>query len=124
MVAPYQAELGPATIRSHLRYAPGWIWACGGECRCTKAVPLYPLIVRYGLDITFPELRRRLRCATCHKPPVSLSLPTFGRNNEYRFPPIDQVPVPLRGYARIDPTWWPAPLRGSLDTRLQDGSRT
>lgn len=41
-----------------------------------------------------------------------LSTPTFGRNNEYRLAPIDQVPMSLRGYASIDPRHRPAPLRG------------
>jgi hypothetical protein len=113
MVAPYEgAQIGP-TIRQHLKHMPGWVWACGAECRCMRAIPLYPLIARYGLDITLPELRQRMRCATCQKPPESFSLPTFGRNGEHRFPPIDRVPESYKAYAGIDPTYLPAPLRGS-----------
>jgi hypothetical protein len=104
MVAPYKRESQSPTIRNHLKYGPGWVWA--SRNRKLWAIPLAPYIERYGLDLTFMELRERL------KADGGLSLPTFGRNNEYRFPPIDRVPLALRGYALIDPTYLPAPLRG------------
>ena len=112
MVAPYEGEAAGATIRNHLRHAPGWVWACRWQCRCMKAIPLTPFIERYGADITFPELLRRMRCATCGDHPSSVSLPTTGPGGEYRFPPLDRVPKSLSAYAKIDPTHLPAPMRG------------
>lgn len=103
LVAPYQGVQTGPTIRQHLQNFPGWLWASkGGRI---WAVPLTPYIARYGLDITLPELQRHMKAD-------GLSLATHGRNNEYRFPPIDQVPDGLRRYAGIDPAYLPAPLRG------------
>ena len=101
------------TIRDHLKCMPGWLWANQHICGCAKAIPLYPFIVRYGLDVTLPEVRLRMRCETCHNVPSSLSLATSGRNEEYRLPPFNRVPLSLRPYARIDPVYLPAPLRAS-----------
>lgn len=112
MVAPYQGGATGATIRNHIKHAPGWVWACRAACHCMKAIPLAPYIERYGLDIAFEELKRRMRCQTCNKHPSSFSLPTMGRNNEYRFAPMYAVPESMLGYAMIDPTHLPAPLRG------------
>jgi hypothetical protein len=83
------------------------VWASRWQCQCIKAFPLAPFIERYGLDITFNELQSRMRCQTCGDHPNSFSLPTNGRNCEYRFPPIDRVPVALRGYALVDPAHLP-----------------
>ncbi len=113
MVEPYLATVRGATIRNHLDHAPGWVWVSGEGCKCPlRAVPLALYIERYGPDITFPELSHRMRCGTC-KAMASFTLPSFGRNNEHRFPPIDRVPAHLRGYAKIDPVYVPAPLRGN-----------
>lgn len=95
----------PQTLRDHLKHFPGWIWV--QRDRKDWAVPLAPYIQRYGLDITFIELKR-LRGWD------SVTAATFGRNDEYRFPPINQVPEAMRGYALIDPLHWPAPLRPKL----------
>lgn len=103
MVAPYDHAPGPATLRDHLKHFPGWIWV--QRDRKMWAVPLAPYIQRYGLDMTLIGLKR-LRGWE------SISVATFGRNDEYRFPPIDQVPDGMKGYALIDPTCLPAPLRG------------
>lgn len=99
------------TIRDHLKVMPGWVWACRSGCGCIKAVPLYPIIARYGLDITLTEARLRMRCGVCGEPPESFSLSTYGRADAYRFPPLERVPAALRGFARIDPSYIPAPLR-------------
>src|SRR6185436_541314 len=88
MVSPYDTAPGAPTIRSHLSYSPGWLWAFRGSTG--YAVPLAPYIERYGLDITLMELKDRMRVD-------SISLPTSGRQNQYRFPPIGQVPEGLRG---------------------------
>lgn len=103
MVSPYEGVQTGATIRNHLKYGPGWVWATRNQRY--YAVPLAPYIERYGLDITIAELRHRMRVD-------GISLPTFGRNDEHRFPPIGQVPEKLLGYALVDPLHLPAPLRG------------
>jgi hypothetical protein len=103
MVRPYEGAQTSPTIREHLQTFPGWLWASRDQ-KC-HAIPLAPYIERYGLDITLMELRVRMRVD-------SLSLATRGRNDEYRFPPIGQVPESLRGWATVDPLHRPAPLRG------------
>ena len=104
--------MSPPTIRDHLKHAPGWLWADWHKCGCNKALPLYPCIARFGLDIELPDLRRKLRCLTCNEATSSFTLPTYGRGDAYRFPPMDRVPEALRGFARIDPGHLPAPMRG------------
>ena len=113
MVAPYEGVRTGAAIRNHLRHGPGWVWVGRWQCQCIKAIPLTPFIERYGLDITFPELLRRMRCTSCGEHPGSVSLPTLGPRDEHRFPPLDRVPQLLLPYATIDPTYLPAPLRGA-----------
>jgi hypothetical protein len=103
MVAPYEGMQTGPTIRQHLQHFPGWLWASRNQ-KC-HAIPLAPYIERHGLDLTLAELTQIMRVD-------SVSLATFGRNNEYRFPPIDQVPEKLRGWATVDPLHVPAPLRG------------
>ena len=115
MVSPYEGAQTGATIRNHLKWGPGWVWA--SRSKKLYAVPLAPYIQRYGLDITLAELRLRMRVD-------GFSLPTFGRNDEYRFPPIDQVPDRLKGWATVDPLHLPAPMRGnSCQARRHPTSR-
>lgn len=102
MVAPYAGLQSEPTISSHLQHNPGWLWA--NRNGVDWAIPLAPFIERFGVYMTLADLRRRLRAD-------GLTIATFGRNDEYRFPPIDRVPVRLRGWATIDPTDLPAPLR-------------
>lgn len=104
LVAPYAGNRGEPTIHSHLSHNPGWLWAHRGGGNW--AIPLAPFIEHYGVYMTLESLRKRLRAD-------GLTIATFGRHNEYRFPPIDSVPLQLRGYARIDPRDMPAPLRWS-----------
>lgn len=103
MVRPYDGAQTSPTLRQHLKNSPGWLWATRSGKH--HAVPLAPYIERYGLDVTLMELRVLMRVD-------GISIPTFGRNDEYRFPPIGQVPEKLRGYATVDPLHLPAPLRG------------
>ena len=112
LVAPYDGTQAGPTIRDHIRWSPAWVWTYREGCGCTKVLPLYPCIVKYGLDIPMQELRLKLKCGSCGGHPSSFSCPTFGRNDEYRFPPIDRVPESMRGFAMIDPLHLPAPLRG------------
>src|SRR5690242_11379716 len=98
MVSPYAGVQTSPTLRPHLKHSPGWLLATRNGKH--YALPLAPYIERYGLDVTWMELRVLMRVD-------GISLPTFGRQNEYRFPPIGQVPETLRGYATIDPLHLP-----------------
>jgi hypothetical protein len=84
------SAMSAPTIRDHLKHHPGWIWAHRGHR--SAAIPLAPYIRRYGLDISLTDLTARLKAD-------SITIATYGRNNEYRFAPIEQVPTALKGYA-------------------------
>jgi len=74
----------------------GWIWANGGECGCTKAIPLAALVARYGLGAPLQAVRLKMKCATCGRPPASFTLPSPGKTPEPI--PLDRVPEAMRAF--------------------------
>jgi hypothetical protein len=98
-----------------MKYNAAWVWVhgpCKGRPECTKAIPFYPFILRYGVDASLSVLDRVLRCAECGKPPMSMGIaPSRGKDDPH-IVPLDKVPIGLRDCALIDPLFWPAPLRG------------
>lgn len=115
MVSPYERDPTSPTIRSHLEHFPGWLWAHRHACECSKAVPLYPFIERYGLDLTFDEVKRLLRCTVCRECPDGFTVPSPTGSHGHGVIPLNRVPGPMRSYALVDPKHWPAPLRGAHD---------
>ena len=73
---------GPRPTLGELLAAPGsvhWVWAaCGGfNCAHSAALPLAPLVIRWGWDTPSDTLRAALRCRACGHRGGALMLPSW-----------------------------------------------
>lgn len=71
-IEPPPRTLGEARAR-HI-----WIWvSCPGR-RCTMllSVPLVPLIIRWGADMSLVEVMRRCRCVRCGRRGMAMREPS------------------------------------------------
>jgi hypothetical protein len=68
----------PLTI-GRLRATTSWVWVYCEAIGCGHAapMPLAPLIIRWGPDVSGAAIRRRLRCSVCGSLGVEIRLPSW-----------------------------------------------
>lgn len=77
------------TIGQLARPAPHWVWLWCERPGCGHhvALPLVPLIIRWGPEADIAWLRRRFRCTRCGARETKISLPSpAGSNAPMPFP--------------------------------------
>lgn len=72
------AQMPPAATLGEARARHLWIWVMCPRKDCTMvlAVPLAPLIIRWGLDMRLDAVRRRARCTRCGRRGVRIREPS------------------------------------------------
>jgi hypothetical protein len=81
-----------------------WVWAnCGLGCGHHSAIPLDPVISRWGAGASADRLRASLRCTKCGKLGATLSAPSWVcATHGWQRLPLDQVPTGLRSWMARD----------------------
>ena len=66
---PTKSKAGPIpTLQELTRYEPHWLWLYGtnaSRCLHKAAMPIAPLIIRWGPNTSSNKLRRCARCTKC-----------------------------------------------------------
>jgi hypothetical protein len=74
-----------------------WVWArCPNPCLHEAAIPLAPIIGRFGANASSDRLRNALHCTACGRRGALLQHPSWGMAEGYRSAPLDRVPDGLR----------------------------
>jgi putative SOS response-associated peptidase YedK len=81
----------PATLAS-VRAGQEWLWinCATPACHHSAAVPLVPLIIRWGPDAPWTRLRTCFRCTHCGGRETTIQTPSWG-GSEVRFSPVNEL---------------------------------
>lgn len=88
---------GPIPTVGQLASESSWVWArCSLPCMHDAAIPLAPIVARFGADASSNRLRNALCCTVCGKRGALLQHPSWEMADGYPSVPLDRVPVGLR----------------------------
>jgi hypothetical protein len=74
-----------------------WVWAwCPKPCLHDAAIPLAPIIRRFGADASGDRLRNALRCTACGRRGALIQHPSWEMAEGCRSAPLERVPEGLR----------------------------
>lgn len=104
---------GPPAKLGAVRAQFDWTWVhCGRPgCRHSAAVPLAPLIIRWGADAPWHYVRRAFRCTRCGFKGVTTQVPSWG-GKDLGFAPVCE----LRRWT--GQAVWPCEVSHEADDRL------
>lgn len=92
------APPGPVPTIGELAAGATWVWAhCAVPCNHSAAIPLAPIIARFGPETSSDRLRSALQCSLCGRRGVEIVIPRWADPQRgYAKLPVDRVPPQLR----------------------------
>jgi hypothetical protein len=101
----YREPVGPVSTIGQLARESSWLWAhCPGKCQNWAAIPMAPMVARFGPDASSVRLRAALRCTKCGRKGCLIQHPSWGMGERGYGggPPLDQIPLALRRWMAKD----------------------
>lgn len=89
---------GPVPTLAQLARHTNWVRAlCTAQCAHDAAIPLAPIIARFGAEASSDRLRNALRCTACGKRGGRIMLPSWhDMQVGVTAMPVELVPLALR----------------------------